>query len=193
MAEILGTKTSQALFKAHILTGCDVTSKIGSKTEAFKACPEKYLYDFGEVFHNYHFQMAEKYLEKVIKPNIEAESFDDLRYVIYTTRKTIFSELPPISSAIKGHLLRAYSFIIVCFNILDTTKPNLQPVNFGWKLFNGMLIQEQFLREMPKEFLVTCTCKKRCSNCCSCKRQEEMCTEHCKYQRCENLRQSHCS
>ena len=175
------------------MTGCYVTSKTGSKTEAFKACPEKCLYDFGEVFHDYHFQMAEKYLVKVIKPNIEAESFDDLRYVIYTTRKTIFSELPPISSAIKGHLLQVYSFIIVCFNILDTTKPNLQPVNFGWKLFNGMLIPEQFLREMPKEFLVTCTCKERCSTCCNCKRQEQVCTEYCKCQNCKNLWQSHCS
>ena len=27
------------------------------------------------------------------EPNIAAESFDDLRYVIYTTRKTTFSEL----------------------------------------------------------------------------------------------------
>ena len=65
----------------------------------------KNIYDFGEKFHDYHFQMAEKYLVKVIKPNIAAELFDDLRYVIYTTRKTTFSELPPTSSAIKGHLL----------------------------------------------------------------------------------------
>ena len=83
LAEILGTEKSRALFKAHIWTVCDVTSKIGSKTAVFKACPEKYLYDFGEEFHDYHFQMAEKYLVKVIEPYIAAESFDDLRYVIH--------------------------------------------------------------------------------------------------------------
>ena len=43
-------------------------------------------HDFGEKFHNYHFQMAEKYLVRAVEPNIAAESFDDLRYVIYTTR-----------------------------------------------------------------------------------------------------------
>ena len=32
-----------------------------------------------------------------------------------------------------------------------TTKPKLQPVNFGWRRFSGMLIPEQFLREMPKD------------------------------------------
>ena len=101
LTEILGTKKSRVLHKANILTGCDVTSKIGSKTAAFKACTEKYLYDFGEQFHDYRFQMAEKYLVKVIEPNIAAKSFDDLRYMTYTTRKTLFSELPPTSSAIR--------------------------------------------------------------------------------------------
>ena len=75
--------------------------------------------------------MAEKYLVKVIEPNIAAESFDELRYVIYAIRKTTFSELPPTSSAINGHLLRAYYFINICFNILDTNKSKLQSVNFG--------------------------------------------------------------
>ena len=89
------------MLKAHILTGCDVTSKTVFKTAAFKACTEKYLYDFGEEFHDYHFQMAEKYLVKVIEPNIAAKYFDDLRYVTYTTRKTPFSESPPTSLAIR--------------------------------------------------------------------------------------------
>ena len=35
-------------YKAHTLTGCDVTSKTGSKSAACKACPEKHLYDFGD-------------------------------------------------------------------------------------------------------------------------------------------------
>ena len=48
LAEILGTEKSRALFKAHIVTGHDVTSIIGSKSAAFKVCLEKHLYDFGE-------------------------------------------------------------------------------------------------------------------------------------------------
>ena len=36
--------------------------------------------------------MTEKYLVKVIEPNITAESFNDLRYVTYATRKTFFSK-----------------------------------------------------------------------------------------------------
>ena len=53
----------------------------------------------------YHFQIAEKFVGKVIEPNTPAESLDDLRCVIYATRKTTFSKLGPTSSGIKGHLL----------------------------------------------------------------------------------------
>ena len=48
LAEILGTERLRALLKAHILTGCDVTSKTGSKSAACKAFPEKHFNDFGE-------------------------------------------------------------------------------------------------------------------------------------------------
>ena len=112
--EILGTKKSRVLLKLHILTECDVTNKTGSKTAAFKACTEKYLDDLGEKFHDYHFQMAEKYLVKVIEPNIAAKSFDDLRYMTYTTRKTLFSELSPTSLAIRTLImsLRLYKDLL---------------------------------------------------------------------------------
>ena len=50
----------------------------------------------------YHFLMAVKFLVKVIEPNIAPESFDDLGYMIYPTRKISFFKLAPTSSAIKG-------------------------------------------------------------------------------------------
>ena len=34
--------------------------------------------------------MTEKYLVKVIEPNMAAESFDDLRYMIYADKKNFF-------------------------------------------------------------------------------------------------------
>ena len=38
LAAILGTERLRTLLKAHNLTGCDVASKIGSKSAACKAC-----------------------------------------------------------------------------------------------------------------------------------------------------------
>ena len=36
------------IMKAHILTGCDVTSKIGTKSAALSCEPERFLQQFGE-------------------------------------------------------------------------------------------------------------------------------------------------
>ena len=88
LAEILRTERLRALLEAHILTRCNVPSKTGSKSAACKACPENHLYGFGN-----EGQMTEKYFVKVIKLNIAAESSDDLRYVIYATRKTNFFKI----------------------------------------------------------------------------------------------------
>ena len=38
----------------------------------------------------YHFQMVEKYISKVVEPNIAAESFDDLRYVLMQPETQLF-------------------------------------------------------------------------------------------------------
>ena len=46
--ETLGTEKLRVLLKAHILTGCNVISIIGSKTEACKAYTENDWYDIEE-------------------------------------------------------------------------------------------------------------------------------------------------
>ena len=47
LAKILEAERLRAQLKAHILSGCDVTSKTGSKSAACKAFPENH-YEFGE-------------------------------------------------------------------------------------------------------------------------------------------------
>ena len=45
----LGQNLSSVVLKAHILTGCDVTSKVGTKAASLKTNPEIYLKEFGEL------------------------------------------------------------------------------------------------------------------------------------------------
>ena len=54
--------------KAHILTECNVTSKIGTKTAAIKASPESYLHNFGKENNPSAkaFLKAEEYLVRVL-------------------------------------------------------------------------------------------------------------------------------
>ena len=81
-------RTCSAVMKAHILTGCDVTSKIGTKTAAIKVNPESYLHNFGEENNpsTKSILKAEAYLVCVPDKNSPAKSFDELRYLRYNTK-----------------------------------------------------------------------------------------------------------
>ena len=80
----LGHRTYSAVMKAHILTGCDVTSKIWTKTAAIKANPESYLHNFGEQNNS-----------------SAAKSFDELRYLWYDTLMTSFRSHKSVISMLK--------------------------------------------------------------------------------------------
>ena len=51
----------------HVLTGCDFTSKFGTKMAAIKASQQNYLVDFGNTEHNIEEKIAqaENYLVQV--------------------------------------------------------------------------------------------------------------------------------
>jgi len=77
------------IVKAHILTGSDVTSKVGTKAAALKAQPERYLQDFGENTFATDLVQAEKYLVNVVHAKSTCATFDKLRYNIYTSTQTV--------------------------------------------------------------------------------------------------------
>ena len=70
----------RTLLKTHIISGCDVTSKFGTKAAALKSKPEYYLLNFGESDEMTGFQEAEKYLVQLLQKNSKCNSFGELRY-----------------------------------------------------------------------------------------------------------------
>ena len=65
----LGGEKCSALLKAHILTGCDVTSKIGTNVSAVASKSKSYLDGFGiECLRDSSFVLGKKYLMRVISP-----------------------------------------------------------------------------------------------------------------------------
>ena len=97
------------MLKAYILTGCDVTSKIGTKVSAVASKPENYLDDFGiKTLQDSSLAFVEKYLVRVISLKSNCETFDDLKYEIYKTKEKALNELPPTLSTIRGHFLRRH-------------------------------------------------------------------------------------
>ena len=93
--------------KAHILTGCNVTSKFGTKVGTLRNDPELYLAQFGEQDYLTRdvAKKAEEYLVKVrqTKAGTKETTFDGLRFESYVGKKTSILDLPPTSSSVQGH------------------------------------------------------------------------------------------
>lgn len=169
------------LLKAHILTGCDITSKIGTKNGALKANPEKYLKSFGEsdLFEKEDLTNVEEYLVKVLHPSSPSRTFNELRFELYIKKKVSLIDLPPTSSSLAGHLLRSYYVIRQYIQLLDNDfEKDIK--RFGWlETEEGTLIPDKELLPLPDYYTVTCGCQKTCKGNCKCRRIGTDCTEFC--------------
>ena len=112
LADKLGPRLCKALLKAHIGTGCDYLSKVGTKKAALLAQPESNLAAFGEsaVLDEHQINEAEYYLVRVFKSRPRTaednEDFDDLRVNSWKTTNSVV-HLPPTSYSIReGHTRR---------------------------------------------------------------------------------------
>ena len=106
-ASPLGEPLAKTVIKAHILTGDDCMSKVGTKHAAVVCDPVQYLTNFGETdtLSDQDIPLAEKYLVRVwarARSTTTAEAFDQLRGD-YTSVSSGLDALPPTSSVITGH------------------------------------------------------------------------------------------
>ena len=176
------------LFKAHILTGSDTTSKIGAKAAAIKCGRIDYLNSFGlEYSIKSQFENAEKYLVAVLQKNSKSENFDELRYEQYIDKSKSLTELAPTSSSIEGHLSRCYYVVYNPINVLKVIQ-SLDSVMYGLKSTHDGFLPEKREKEMPAEYIITCNYKIRCTTRCKCVKNDVFCTIFCKCpnQKCDN-------
>jgi hypothetical protein len=183
----------RVLLAAHIGTGCDTLSKVGTKLAALNAIPEKYLDGFGKgELTEEQIKKCEEYLVKVQKLTTDCVTFDALRVIEYRKNDSVF-DLPPTShSIVKGHIPRWYYTVKEQSNLLNQSYVPLDPCDHQWQLENGELLPTKNLLLIPEEFSVTCSCKhkdiaKRCGGVCKCSKKGVMCTALCGCQKiCSN-------
>ena len=73
-----------SLLKLHILTCCDVTSKVGTKSAAIKVSQEVSISKFCSILSNEHdFKDAELYLVNVLHGKLTYSTFNELWYVTF--------------------------------------------------------------------------------------------------------------
>ena len=168
----------------HTLTGCDYTSKIGTKHAALLADPVTCLQDFDTITEE--FELAcEKYLVHTIKKNTTCTTMDELRSEMYHHRKGITChELPPTSYAVHLHIKRAYYATFMMKTLLHPNPAFLDPRNFGCEIVDELMLPSKGVRPIPEMFTVTCSCKQCGKETCSCRKAGLPCTKFCK---CHNF------
>ena len=96
---------AEVLPAIHALTGCDTTSKFGTKGMAFKEGKKNgynLLYSFGrDEISNQMTADAEKFLLNCIKRH-DVSTFDELRYIVYHEKHLQFDieRFPPTSASV---------------------------------------------------------------------------------------------
>ena len=177
----LGHRTCSAVMKAHILTGCDVTSRTGTKTAAIKASPESYQRNFGEENNPSAeaFLKAEEYLVRILDKNSPAKSFDELRYLWHKNKNKSLSELPPTSHSLQSHLERSFIVIRNSAYLINENPEPLDPLESGWKvagkwLESGWKVAGKWLERGRRHFTTIQVSKKSSSrtDCFTCTSKE---------------------
>jgi len=115
----------EVLPATHVLTGCDITSKFGTKAAGIKAEPVLYLKDFGRAHTDVQdcVQNAEKFLVQVLNRGKHGiETMDRLRFNWYHHIKsmTITDLLPLTSYATEGHIQTAFYATYMQVNAWET-------------------------------------------------------------------------
>ena len=93
---------TSGLLTAHDLSGCDVTSKVGTKQSALKCInDEMTLFAVHERLNGELASIGEKYLIKVLDNKSESLTFDKYRFEVYHKKKKEIIDLPPTSSTMQ--------------------------------------------------------------------------------------------
>ncbi len=197
IAHKLGAAKCMVLPALHTLTGCDTTSKVGTKNSAVnEALVDKKgnmkelwqeLRGFGEtesdlVLEN-QFKKAENFLVKVYKAGTELTTMDDLRNLIYHQSDTkTLEDLPPTSHSLRDHIKRAFYITFQQVHCLDSYNYNLNPTEYGYEKLDGKIMPVNSNRPLPDDLPLCCTCVKCARRTCLCKASCVSCISFCKCQ-----------
>ena len=194
IASKLGELTACKVLPAiHYLTGCDTTSKVGTKRSAVNtALVDKHgkcqtlwkdLRGFGqttcELTLEQQFTKAEAFLVKVLKPTYTVKTMDDLRDFLYhhLDTKTI-EELPATSYSIREHIKRAFYGTYQFVHCLDNY--TLDPAEYGYERIDDRIMPIQSYRSISDDIPLCCTCSKCATKRCSCRSLNVPCISFCK-------------
>lgn len=194
----LGPLMCTVLPALHSLTGCDVTSKIGTKKAALKANPEVYLHGFGATAPLVLslIQQAEQYLVHVIDAGNKSSNFLQLRaYQFHFSKSASHQNLPPTSQGLTPQIYRAFFNAYTTMHVLDRQlnigTADLDPLDNGFALENGNLLLSTSWKSLEPRWNVVCHCGKCARVTCPCRPAMVKCCLFCKCQKTDNCKNPH--
>lgn len=185
--ERLGCQLCAVLPAVHSLTGCDITSKVGTKKAALNAEPENLLKHFGGLptLSQPLIKNAESYLAKVLKPKIDAKNFSNLRAEIFHHVKgSSHHNLPPTSQGLLPHIKRSFFNAYNIMHALELHQDSenviaLKPEDCGYTHDKEHLIPETTWKTLESRWTVVCSCTKCARSTCPCRTAIVKCVNFC--------------
>ena len=180
----MGMELCEVLPALYTLTGCDSTSKIGTKKAALESDPTVLLKDFGKdpELSVSTLQQAEKFLVKVLKKSSTSTNFTDLRKEIYRTSSSrTHTDLPPTSDGLLPHIKRAHFGTYMITHLLTTGSfaVDISPLDNGYELTDGSLTPAKSWKLLEPKWTVVCKCTKCARITCPCTSQNIPCVTFC--------------
>ena len=191
----LGSDLCTVLPALHSLTGCDITSKIGTKKAALKADPKIHLHGFGTTttLTSATIQRAEQYLVNVVDVGSKCNNFQELReHQFHFSKSLSHQNLPPTSQGLEPHVYRAFYNVYTTMHVLDAQlhveTGHLDPVDYGFTLENGHLLPSTLWKTLDTRWSVVCHCGKCARVACPCRAALVKCSRFCKCQKTESCK-----
>ncbi|KAG1685952.1 hypothetical protein GQR58_008894 [Nymphon striatum] len=190
----LGRDLCTVLPAIHSLTGCDITSKIGTKKAALKANPETHLQGFATSPPSVAvIQHVETYLFHVVDNRSKPRSSDQLRTQLFHFSKSASHQnLPPTSQGLKPHIYRAFYNAYITMHVLDrqlnVRTEDLNPVDYGFRLEDGQLLPSTSWKTLEARWVVVCNCGKCARVTCPSREALVHCAVFCKCQKIGNCK-----
>ena len=185
-----GNNLCGVLPAVHSLTGCDATSKVGTKKTALKARPIELLQGFGIDPHPQTtvFVNAERFLVLAIKETTKLSTFTELRAFLYhQTKASSHQNLPPTSNSLLEHLKRAWFCTYQTIHLFSSVA-NIDPLDYGYQVEDGSLVPLTGCKLLNKQFTVTCNCTTCARVTCPCRQENVGCSPFCKCMKVHNCR-----
>ena len=184
LSEALDKQVIETLPAIHSLTGCDTTSKFGTKHSALTQAKDcaYIIQEFGrEELTDNMIEKAEEYLTRVLSKGFK--EMDDLRTSKYHQMKKLdFTKLPPASWIVYLHIKRAYLQAARWYNLLEEQNSlHLDPSLYGYEECESGWMPKIIEQNLPDDFPHPCTCK-TCGfqNKCACRLSSISCSRFCK-------------